>query len=45
MDPEETRRLFKWVSISTADSIANFYENWGSLQSDKEKPSYMTTVD
>jgi len=41
--PEEVIRLFKWLSISSADTIANFYENWGSLQTDKERASNITT--
>ena len=43
--PEEVSRLFKWVSVSPLHIITGFYDNWGSLQFDKDKPSCMTTED
>lgn len=39
---EEVNALFKWVMLSPAATIANFYENWGCMQGEKEKSSNMT---
>lgn len=40
--PEELSRLFKWLTISPSPTIANFYDKWSSLQTDKEKETNMT---
>jgi hypothetical protein len=39
---EEFVRLSKWIEISACYTVANFYDKWTCLQSEKEKSSSMT---
>jgi hypothetical protein len=35
-------RLLKWIELSPSETISNFYHNWSTFQSEKEKTSWMT---